>query len=76
MSKSVILKSVLKAFTRTFNAQSYANRISIGQNYNKQRIWLINEVYFKLNSMCLKEFSLTLNLTDYFLKIFKLLKWI
>ena len=52
MSKSVVLKSVLKAFIRTFNAQSYVNRISIGQNYNKQRIRLINEVYFKLNSKC------------------------
>ena len=50
MSKSVVLKSVLKAFIRTFNAQSYVNRISIGQNCNKQRIWLANEVYFKLNS--------------------------
>ena len=38
MSKSVALKSVPKAFIRTFNAQSYVNRISIGQNYNKQRI--------------------------------------
>ena len=35
-----------------FNAQSYANGISIGQNYNKQRIWLANEIYFKLNSTC------------------------
>ena len=52
MSKSVVLKSVLKAFIRTFNAQSYVNRISIGQNYNKQRIWLVNEVYSKLNSTC------------------------
>ena len=53
MSKSVVLKCVLKAFIRTlFNAQSYANGISIGQNYNKQRIWLANEVYFKLNSTC------------------------
>ena len=52
MSKSVVLKSVLKAFIRIFNAQSYANRISIGQNYNKQRIRLVDEVYFKLNSKC------------------------
>ena len=52
MSKSGVLKSVFKAFIRTFNAQSYVNQISIGQNYNKQRIWLVNEVYFKLNSTC------------------------
>ena len=52
MSKSVVLKPVLKAFIRTFNAQSYVNQISFGQNYNKQRIRLINEVYFKLNSKC------------------------
>ena len=38
MSKSVALKSVLKAFIRTFNAQSYVIQISIGQNHNKQRI--------------------------------------
>ena len=52
MSKSVGLKSVFKAFIRIFKAQSYVNRISIGQNYNKQRTWLVNEVYFKLNSTC------------------------
>ena len=34
MSKSIALESVLKAFVRTFNPQSYDNRISIGQNYN------------------------------------------
>ena len=38
MPKTVVLKSVLKAFIRTFNTQSYVNRISIGQNYNKQKI--------------------------------------
>ena len=38
MSIKIVLKSVLKAFIRTFNAQSYVNRITIGQNYNKQRI--------------------------------------
>ena len=42
MSKSV----ALKAFIRTFNAQSYVHQIYIGQNYNKQRIWLVNEDYF------------------------------
>ena len=34
MSKSI----ALKAFIRTFNVQIYVNQISIGQNYNKQRI--------------------------------------
>ena len=38
MSKSVVLKSVLKVSVRTFNAESYVNQISTGQNYNKQRI--------------------------------------
>ena len=38
MSIKIVLKSVLKAFIRTFNAQSYVNRITIGQNYNKQRM--------------------------------------
>ena len=38
MSIKIVLKSVLKAFIRTFNAQSYVNRISIGKNYTKQRI--------------------------------------
>ena len=32
--------------------KSHVNRISIGQNYNKQRILLVNEVYSKLNSTC------------------------
>ena len=35
MLKSIVLQSVLKDFVRTFNLQSYVNRISIGQNYNK-----------------------------------------
>ena len=38
MSIKIVLKSVLKAFIRTFNAQSYVNRITIVQNYNKQRM--------------------------------------
>ena len=52
MSKSIVLKSILKVFVRTFNVQSYVNQISIGQGYNKQRTWLVNKVYFKLNSTC------------------------
>ena len=39
MSKSFVLKSVLKAFIRTFNAQSYVNQIFICQNYNKEYDW-------------------------------------
>ena len=38
MSESVVLKSAVKAFIRTFNVQSYVNRISIGQNYNKKNM--------------------------------------
>ena len=74
MSKSVVLKFVLEAFISTFNAQNYVNGISICQNYNKKRIWLVNEV--KLNSICLQKFSLHLNLPDSILKMSMFLKGI
>ena len=42
MSKSVVLKSVLKDFIKTFNVQSYVNQISIGQNIvtRKEIVWI------------------------------------
>ena len=40
MSKRVVLKSVLKAFIRTFNAQSYVNQIFLVKiTRNKEYDW-------------------------------------
>ena len=46
MSKSVVLESVLKAFIRTFNAQSYVNRIFLVKiTINKEYDWSMKFIF-------------------------------